>query len=261
MQNVTKSTYIFWQVFLSEAKRFLHYPIEIFFLFIGRVFVILAIAVFWGTVGEFSDIPISTKDIIMYYLIAGGLIQLMWSDGTTGSDISKRVKAGEINADMTRPVGLFMMQAARHRGGVIGREVLALGLVTVGITVNLGNINLIGFILMLVAGMFASISFNMFLGALAFRFVEIRGLKNSILHLSRLLVGWLIPISLMPATFQSILDFTPFPYMLYYPVSLIQGAEISATDLITAYFVCISSYLAAKWFWNSSLKKYEAIGL
>jgi ABC-2 type transport system permease protein len=75
--------------------------------------------------------------------------------------------------------------------------------------------------------------------------------------------GHLFPLDILPRPLEQILHLTPFPYQLYFPVSvymgktagqeLIRGMAVQAAWVVGAYFV-------ARFAWSRGIKKYSAVG-
>lgn len=75
--------------------------------------------------------------------------------------------------------------------------------------------------------------------------------------------GHLFPLDILPPAIERVLQFTPFPYQLFFPVSIYLGrldeAEIARGLFIQAGWV-VAFYLAARWIWNRGVRKYTAFG-
>src|SRR5664280_3820304 len=75
--------------------------------------------------------------------------------------------------------------------------------------------------------------------------------------------GHLFPLDILPPAIERVLYFTPFPYQLYFPVSIYMG-KVSGMDLARGLAIqcawVIASYAAARFAWNRGLKKYGAAG-
>ncbi len=75
--------------------------------------------------------------------------------------------------------------------------------------------------------------------------------------------GHLFPLDILPPGLQGVLSFTPFPYQLFFPVSVYlgktTGAQLAHGLLIQAGWVTLA-YLLARFAWRRGLKKYSAVG-
>src|ERR1017187_333720 len=75
--------------------------------------------------------------------------------------------------------------------------------------------------------------------------------------------GHLFPLDILPAGLERALYFTPFPYQLYFPVSIYMGkatgADLARGLLIQGLWV-IAAYCVARFAWRRGIKKYSAVG-
>ncbi len=75
--------------------------------------------------------------------------------------------------------------------------------------------------------------------------------------------GHLFPLDILPPAVEQVLRFTPFPYQLYFPVSIwlgrTTGAAVGQGLLIQAAWV-VAAYLLARWVWSRGIRKYSAVG-
>jgi ABC-2 type transport system permease protein len=75
--------------------------------------------------------------------------------------------------------------------------------------------------------------------------------------------GHLFPLNILPTGLQQVLAWTPFPYQLYFPVSVYLGKVTGAAlvnGLIVQTLWVVLAFCAARWMWNRGLKKYSAAG-
>ncbi len=75
--------------------------------------------------------------------------------------------------------------------------------------------------------------------------------------------GHLFPLDILPPAVEKILFFTPFPYQMYFPVSIYMG-RTAGTSLwhglaIQALWV-LAAWMLARFAWSRGLKKYSAVG-
>ncbi|KKQ52246.1 hypothetical protein A2865_02240 [Candidatus Woesebacteria bacterium RIFCSPHIGHO2_01_FULL_39_17] len=77
------------------------------------------------------------------------------------------------------------------------------------------------------------------------------------------LSGSLFPLDILPANLQNILSFTPFPYLIFFPLQvylgkitgllLLKGIVVSLVWIVILWFFM-------KWVWNKGFKAYQAYG-
>jgi ABC-2 type transport system permease protein len=75
--------------------------------------------------------------------------------------------------------------------------------------------------------------------------------------------GHLFPLDILPPAILNVLNFTPFPYQLYFPVSVylgkVTGAALVNGLIVQALWVAVA-WFAARAMWSRGLKKYSAAG-
>lgn len=75
--------------------------------------------------------------------------------------------------------------------------------------------------------------------------------------------GHLFPLDILPAGVQHVLAYTPFPYQLYFPVSVYMGKS-SGPELVHGLLMqglwVLASYGLARLLWHRGIKKYSAVG-
>jgi ABC-2 type transport system permease protein len=75
--------------------------------------------------------------------------------------------------------------------------------------------------------------------------------------------GHLFPLDILPPGLERVLDFTPFPYQLYFPVSIYMGKVVGAglvQGLAVQAFWVAAAYGLARFAWRRGIKKYSAVG-
>jgi ABC-2 type transport system permease protein len=75
--------------------------------------------------------------------------------------------------------------------------------------------------------------------------------------------GHLFPLDILPPGLQQVLAFTPFPYQLYFPVSVYMGKtagpELIRGLLVQAAWVGVA-FALARLAWSRGIRKYSAVG-
>ena len=75
--------------------------------------------------------------------------------------------------------------------------------------------------------------------------------------------GHLFPLNILPPWVEQILNFTPFPYLLYFPISVYLGKTTGPalwSGLAVHAFWVLAAYLMARFVWSRGIKKYSAVG-
>ncbi len=75
--------------------------------------------------------------------------------------------------------------------------------------------------------------------------------------------GHLFPLNILPPALEKILYFTPFPYQMYFPVSIYMGRTSGAEmwqGLAMQGAWVLAAYGMARFAWNRGIRKYSAVG-
>jgi ABC-2 type transport system permease protein len=89
------------------------------------------------------------------------------------------------------------------------------------------------------------------------------GLSFVILVLLEILAGGIFPLDVLPAWLQTGLQFTPFPYLIYYPIAVFLGKITGlylVRVLLQSFIWTVCMYLFTKYLWHKGLKVYAAEG-
>ena len=74
--------------------------------------------------------------------------------------------------------------------------------------------------------------------------------------------GSLLPMELYPQIFQRILEWTPFPYLAYFPVKILMGEEVPflfGFSILACWTALLSLFVL--WLWRRGLKLYTGAGI
>jgi ABC-2 type transport system permease protein len=98
---------------------------------------------------------------------------------------------------------------------------------------------------------------------LAFWLLEISTFVFILYAFEYLASGHLFPLDILPAGLKQALFLTPFPYQLYFPVSIYMG-RVSGGELWTGLMVqaawVLLGYAAARIMWRRGIRRYSAFG-
>jgi ABC-2 type transport system permease protein len=143
------------------------------------------------------------------------------------------------------PVGLFLLWQQQYWASPASKEALILSLVSLVLT------GLLQFML----------SYTMAL--LAFWLLEVATFIFILYAFEYVAGGHLFPIDLLPGWLETLLYWTPFPYLLSYPVLIYLG-RVEGSDmwngLIVQFIWLVIAFFAARFVWSRGIKSYTAVG-
>lgn len=98
---------------------------------------------------------------------------------------------------------------------------------------------------------------------LAFWLLEISTFIFILFAFEYLASGHMFPLDILPPALRDVLSFTPFPYQLYFPISIYlgksAGMEMWRGLCIQSLWV-LAAYAFARWMWRRGIKRYSAFG-
>ena len=98
---------------------------------------------------------------------------------------------------------------------------------------------------------------------LAFWLLEISTFIFILFAFEYLASGHLFPLDVLPPVIKHILFLTPFPYQLYFPISVYMGKAAGADlwrGLLILFLWVVAAYTFARVMWRQGIKKYSAFG-
>ena len=246
---------------------FITYPFELLASLL-KPFVGLGLQlVFWAIVVASAPGTISYRSLVAYFLIGTGITTLVLAnDFKFGSFLARAIKFGTINSKLIKPVSVPQYVLAECLGQMGVRWLVAAGFVISGMliqpprdVVSLG----IG-LLLLVEAACVSYGLNLAIGTVAFYTTEASGIKNVVTHISGVFSGLIVPLALFPPLLRGIALWLPFAALTYAPASVLSHSSF-ATDplmsLLRGGLWSVVLVVGARWWWQRSLRNYEAVGL
>lgn len=235
---------------------------------------LIAMLYVWRTifVGNGHNATIGTytyAEMVSYYLLAmvvDGLSAVNEDDWQIAADI----KDGNISQFLLKPIDYLWYRLCLFLSGRVTYLTVAAVPLTIFILCLHNYFVLpkdwVTFALFLVSvALTALLQFFMSytMAMLAFWVLEVSTFIFILFAFEYLASGHLFPLDILPPTLERLLHFTPFPYQLYFPVSIYMGktagAELARGFVIQLSWV-IATYLLARFAWNRGIRKYGAVG-
>lgn len=166
-----------------------------------------------------------TRESMTAYAVLSTLIKA--SFGRNESLLSQKVKSGEIAVDLMKPYYFPLMYLADTIGAtlfqVFARAIplLVFCIFLFHIRLPVDGMVLVRFLPVYVFSFLAFFLLSFFISSLSFFFVEVFPFYILYFALITLASGAIIPIDFFPESMSNLLDWTPFPYLFYYPTMLL----------------------------------------
>lgn len=235
------------------------------FPLVGTIFI-------WGAIFEAKGGGINNFDyasVVFYFLLVLALDSLI----TPADDewqVAADIREGQMNAFLVKPMNYLLYRLSLFASNRLLYTVVSLPVLVVIFlafhTYIAWPSSWVTWALTIVSVFLAAmlqflISYSVAL--LAFWMLEISTVVFIIYSFEYFLSGHMFPISFMPEGIQGILRLLPFPYELYFPISIfmeqVRGRELWNGILIQTCWVLLI-YLGASALWRGGLRKYQAVG-
>jgi ABC-2 type transport system permease protein len=235
---------------------------------------LLAILYLWRTIfsgnGAGSTVGTYTlAEMISYYLLAT-VVDALSAVNEDDWQIAADIKDGNISQFLLKPIDYLSYRLCLFCSGRLTYlTVAALPLVAFILCLHQyfvwpANWVTLGFFLLSTL-MTALLQFFMSytMAMLAFWVLEVSTFIFILFAFEYIASGHLFPLDILPAGLQQVLYFTPFPYQLYFPVSIymgkLAGIELLKGLLIQALWVA-ATYFLARFAWRRGIRHYSAVG-
>jgi ABC-2 type transport system permease protein len=194
------------------------------------------------------------------------LIVGLLGQGSNSMNLSDEIRRGKISTYLIYPFNFWEYHTASF---------LAFQGIQIFITaVTLALLKIAGFIYFttyqsLIAGIIFTLYVSLFwfalqylVGLIAFWLEETWMIRVIMMIISSFLSGAYLPLEIFPTKLVAILEYTPFPYLSYYPIRLMMGENLSilkGASILTAWLLVILylNHLT----WKKGMRLYTAAGM
>lgn len=212
-----------------------------------------------------------TRPQIMAYLLLVIFLYGFVGSSPSNDNVGGEVSSGALNNFLTKPVGYLRYWFTRDLSSKLLNTIFAVGEITLLWAIFRPPLVFSGQPLIIFIGILMLVSavvIYYLLGKLAISVVfwapeNTWGLMFLVLVLTEILTGLLFPLDILPSAAFTALQFTPFPYLLYFPlVTLIGRLSVAQSFqylLQSLVWLGILLYFVRK-VWSTGLKAYSAYG-
>jgi ABC-2 type transport system permease protein len=264
----------YWHVITVGIQNNLTYRVNFLARTVFGLIPLIAVLYMWRTIyaGKGSNALVADytlPQMISYYLLVT-IVDALTAVNEDDWQIAADIKDGNISQFLLKPIDYLSYRLCLFVSGRI--TYLAVAAVPLALFVlylrqyfvlppsaSTFLLFLISTILTALLQFFISYTLAM----LAFWVLEVSTFIFIVFAFEYIASGHLFPLDILPPWLERLLFFTPFPYQLYFPVSIYMGkttgTNLSHGLLIQAAWV-FASYGAARLAWARGIKKYSAVG-
>ena len=237
--------------FISMSfQRSLAYRVEYFTAILNAfLYIFIFVSVWQALIPEQGLENGITRESMTAYAVLSTLIKS--SFGRNDRLLSEKVKSGEIATDLMKPFYFPVMYLSDTIGGtlfqlfsrVIPLLIFCIFFFQIQLPVDAGILLKFLPVYLLSFTLFFVLSF--LISSLSFFFVEVFPFYFFYYALITLASGAVIPLDFFPEAISRLLEWTPFPYLFYYPTMLLldKPGLLGYSDLLVRYFVILVALL------------------
>jgi ABC-2 type transport system permease protein len=264
----------YWHVINIGLQNILVYRFNFLFRSIFGLIPLMATIYLWRAIyaekASGSQVAGYTlASMISYYLVVT-FVDMLTAVNEDDWQIAADIKDGNINQFLLKPIDYLVYRLCLFGAGRMIYTLVALAPVALFILYqkryfvlppDLATWCWFSISIVLTALLQFFISFTMAL--LAFWVLEVSTFIFILFAFEYIAGGHLFPLDILPPALARVLNFTPFPYQLFFPVSIYLGRTTGQALwqglIIQASWVAIF-YFLARFIWRRGLRKYTAVG-
>ncbi len=233
---------------------------------------LLATIYLWAAVysGRASSVGgYSLPAMISYYLIVT-IVDTLTAVTDDDWQIAADIKDGNISQFLLKPIDYTIYRMSLFFSGKL--IFAAMSLIPIGLFIfcerrylvaPAGAGALAGFLVSLLLTAFLQFFMSYTMALLAFWVLEVSTIIFMLFAFEYIAGGHLFPLNILPPALAHILNVTPFPYLLYFPVSVylgtIKGSALARGLAIQLAWLAFF-WLLSQFVWRRGIKKYSAVG-
>jgi ABC-2 type transport system permease protein len=262
----------YWHVINIGIQNTLVYRVNFLFRVMFGLVPLFAVISLWRAIYEGGSDAIggyTISQMISYYLILT-IVDALTAVNEDDWQIAADIKDGNISQFLIKPIDYLTYRLCLFGAGRLIYTTVAA--VPVAIFVWLHRKHFVFppdaltfgcFILSLIMTGLLQFLLSYTLALMAFWLLEVSTLIFIVFAFEYIAGGHLFPIDILPPILVKALFLTPFPYQLYFPVSVYVGrtsGEALYSGLAIQALWVVTAYLLARFAWRRGVRKYSAVG-
>ena len=206
---------------------------------------------------------------LIAYIFLSMIIGQLKSSWVTSHEMIMQIRQGFMNQYIVKPLSFF----SYHLMNFIGTNILYYVPYSLLIffspfifndIIFINSIQIPFFLLALIMSIYLSYSIYFFMVCFAFWFGEVRALLAAYNISMFVLAGQIIPLDFFPEVYNQIINYTPIPYLIKFPVDIAMATQINLFHwlylLLIGLFWCVVMRFLSSLLYNFGIRRYEAYG-
>jgi viologen exporter family transport system permease protein len=264
----------YWHVINIGIQNTLVYRFNFLFRSVFGLIPLVATILLWRAIYEGQEnrstvAGYTLAQMISYYLLVT-IVDSLTAVNEDDWQIAADIKDGNISQFLLKPIDYLTYRLCLFFSGRLVYTTIAFVPVALFILYQRkffvppsGGLSLGWFMLSLVMTGLLQFLISYTMALLAFWVLEVATFIFILFAFEYIAGGHLFPLDILPPALAKALSFTPFPYLLFFPVSIYlgqtSGPALSQGIVIQAVWV-LAAYGLARFVWLKGIKKYSAVG-
>jgi len=269
MMTKVKNTYLY--SFIMGLEHSLEYRFNFFVNILSTIFPILIQVYLWLAIYNGGNSSYFGYDFaqMMVYVAVAGMVSKFVASGVE-SAVNHDIHSGMLASYLIKPVKYIPMRfldfIGRKFTAMVTLVVMTVFIITV-LHITLGFNIMISAVLLFLPALLLGMILNTFifilLSMLAFWLTEVGRFFYAISTVIMVLSGGIFPVSVLGQTYITVMNFLPFIYTTYFPITVLTGA-LAPRQAILGIFIQMIWIILLGFFssllWRRGIKKYVAVG-
>lgn len=264
----------YWHVIKIGLENTLVYRFNFFFRAIFSLVPLLATILMWraiyGQSGPDHEISgYSLGRMISYYLMIT-IVEALTSVSEDDWQIAADIRDGNISQFLLKPIDYLGYRLCLFASGRL--IYTCASAIPVGVFICFYSESLLPpasadaffwFVISVFLAAMLQFFISYTLALLAFWLLEVSTVIFIVFAFEYIAGGHLFPLNILPPILERLLNFTPFPYELFFPVSIYMGQQTGAAlyqGLAIQVFWVVFFFGMARFVWSRGIRKYAAVG-
>ena len=262
----------YWHVINIGIQNTLVYRVNFLFRALFGLIPLMAVISLWRAVYEGKDTDVrgyTLAQMISYYLVVT-IVDLFTAVSEDDWQIAGDIKDGNISQFLLKPIDYLTYRLCLFGAGRFTYTAVASVPVALFIVVQRKYFvlpadwaTLSWFVLSMALTALLQFFLSYTLALMAFWLLEVSTLIFIVFAFEYIAGGHLFPLDILPPALAKALFLTPFPYQMFFPVSIYVGKTTGTALyqglLIQALWV-VAAYGLARFAWQRGVRKYSAVG-
>jgi len=263
----------YWTVFQLSFQNEFTYRLNFILWRFRNVLRILMTYFLWNSIFSQNKIAFGyTKEQMMTYVFLVLLVTSFVMSAPSNDNVGGEISDGTLNNFLIKPVGYLRYWLTRDWASKLLNMLFAVFeffllwfLFRPQIYLSQSPVQLsLGVVLVIISSLIFFLITKLAVSTAFWVPENTWGLMFTVLVFMEILAGSIFPLDLLPKTIMTLLQFTPFPYMVYYPIAILVG-RIDTTIAVRIIFQSLALLAVSHWLvmkvWRKGLKNYNAVGI